>query len=118
MPMTNLSRHENGEKCTHFCEIVLANYNVANLRTNVNSFVTKGGGRLLTNIMNLCKERGISMAELERQCGLAQRTIYKWDKNIPSVDKVKRVADYLGVCVDDLIAGIEKEGEKDDSDED
>lgn len=60
---------------------------------------------MVKNICELCKEKKISLAELERQCGLAPRTVYRWDANIPSIEKVKKVADYFGVTVDDLIDG-------------
>lgn len=63
---------------------------------------------MVKNISAVCKRRGISLAELERQCGLKSRTIYRWDSNIPSVDKVRAVADYLGVTVDSLLAGEER----------
>lgn len=67
-----------------------------------------GGDILLENIKSLCREHGVSLMEVERSCGIAQRTIYRWDESIPSVDKVKRVADYFGVSVDELLQGGEK----------
>ncbi|MDO4493940.1 MAG: hypothetical protein Q4C53_08670, partial [Clostridia bacterium] len=39
---------------------------------------------------------------------------YKWDKNIPSSDKLKRVADYLGVTMEYLINdGVETKSNDD-----
>ena len=73
------------------------------MRTNVNTFVTERGGKLVKKISDLCRERGISLAELERQCKLKARTVYRWDSNIPSVEKVKAVAEFLGVTVDELL---------------
>lgn len=58
---------------------------------------------MVKKISELCKERGISLAELERQCRLTPRTIYRWDENIPSIDKAKKVADYFGCTVDELL---------------
>ena len=63
---------------------------------------------MLNNILEKCKEKGLTLAELERQAGLANRTIYKWDENVPSVDKVVAVAKALDVTVDEL---VKKEGE-------
>lgn len=63
---------------------------------------------MLKRIVALCQEQKISVLELERLAGLKQRTVYKWDENIPAVDKVKAVADVLGVTVDDL---VKEEGE-------
>ena len=80
------------------------------MRTNVNTFVTERGGKLVKKISDLCRERGISLAELERQCKLKARTVYRWDGNIPSVEKVKTVAEFLGVTVDELL----KKGEDSD----
>lgn len=62
---------------------------------------------MLTKILEKCKEKGMTLAELERQAGLANRTIYKWNENIPSVEKVLAVANVLGVTVDEL---VKKEG--------
>ena len=64
---------------------------------------------MLTKILEKCKERGITLAELERQAGLANRTIYKWNESVPSVDKVLAVANVLGVTVDELVREGEKE---------
>ena len=58
---------------------------------------------MLGNIKRLCDERGISISQLEREAGIAERTIYRWDENTPSVDKVKRVADYFGCAIDELL---------------
>lgn len=53
-------------------------------------------------IRKLCKQRQISVGELEEKAGIAQRTICRWDKSSPSIDKVIKVADYLGVTLDEL----------------
>lgn len=58
---------------------------------------------MLNQIKALAKERKLTIAEVERMAGLTPRTVHKWDKNIPSVDKVKKVADVLSVTVDQLM---------------
>ena len=58
---------------------------------------------MLKTIRNIAKQKGISLAKIERACELGERSLYRWDTNYPSVDKVKKVADYLGVTVDDLL---------------
>ena len=60
---------------------------------------------MLHKIKELCKEKGISLADLERQVGLSPKTIFSWGKSIPSVDKVYKVAKVLGVTVEELIEG-------------
>nr|DAM62594.1 MAG TPA: helix-turn-helix domain protein [Herelleviridae sp.]DAO85477.1 MAG TPA: helix-turn-helix domain protein [Caudoviricetes sp.] len=36
--------------------------------------------------------------------GFPRSSISKWNDNIPSVLKVKKVAEYFGVAIDDLIS--------------
>lgn len=56
------------------------------------------------NIVFLCKKRNLSIAKLEQETGLGNATIRNWKTSSPSVDKLKRVADFLEVTVDSLIA--------------
>lgn len=58
-------------------------------------------------IARLCKEKNITIAELERACGIANGTIGKWrdSTNDPRFSNVKAVADYFGVTVDALLNG-------------
>lgn len=58
---------------------------------------------MLGNIKKRCKERGISISELEKACGIGVNSIHKWDRHIPSVEKVKNVADFFGCTVDELL---------------
>lgn len=64
---------------------------------------------LAENIRSLCKEKGITFAELERTVGLGNGTIRRWDSKQPRLDKVRKVAEYFGVSVDDLLAKKESE---------
>lgn len=58
---------------------------------------------MVSQIQRLCKERKLPVIKLEEETGISRNSIARWDKNIPSVDKVKRVADRLGVTVDELL---------------
>lgn len=53
-------------------------------------------------IKQKCKEKGISLSKLERECELGPNTIYRWDSSPASVDKVLRVADALDVSMDEI----------------
>ena len=55
------------------------------------------------NIKRVCAELGISVTQLEKETGLVG--IRRWDQNIPSVDKVQKVAAFLGVSIDYLVTG-------------
>lgn len=59
---------------------------------------------LLDNIRRLAKKAGVSMAEVEAKAGLGKKTIWRWATISPSADKLKRVADYFGVTVDELLS--------------
>lgn len=56
------------------------------------------------NISELCRKKGISIAKLERDLGIGNGTIGRWGKSAPTIDNIKKVADYFEVKVDELIA--------------
>lgn len=58
---------------------------------------------IVEKIKYLCKEKKITVAELERNTGISNGQIRKWDKSTPGIDKVKLVADYFDVSVDYLL---------------
>lgn len=59
---------------------------------------------LLANITKLCKDKGISIAKLERETGISNGTIGRWDTSSPKVENLKTVADFFGVSMDSLLA--------------
>lgn len=58
---------------------------------------------LLGNIKAKCVEQNTSVAKLEDALGFGRGTIYKWDISSPSIANLKKVADFLGCTVDELI---------------
>ena len=58
---------------------------------------------LLDNIKRLCKEKKTSICAVERTLGIGNGTIGKWDVYSPRLDIVKKVADYFGMTVDELL---------------
>ncbi len=58
---------------------------------------------MVSNIKSLCGKNGVTIAELERTVGLGNGTIARWDENAPSVARVKLVADYFKVSIDELL---------------
>lgn len=60
---------------------------------------------MVSKIKALCKSRGLTMKALEDVAfpDTKGQVITRWDENRPSVDRVKRVADVLGVTVDELL---------------
>ncbi len=57
-------------------------------------------------VKKLCEERGEKIGDVEAALGLGKKTIYSWNNSSPSVDKVKRIADYFGVSINYML-GIE-----------
>lgn len=58
---------------------------------------------ILKRINRLCKERGISIAKLERETGISNGTIGRWGTSSPTVENARKVAEFFGVTVDSLI---------------
>ena len=61
------------------------------------------------NIVSLCKSKNISVSKLEQETGLGNATIRTWRTSSPSVDRLKKVADYLGVTIDSLLSEVPSE---------
>lgn len=55
---------------------------------------------IFDKIHALCKKKKISIHALEKTVKLGGGTIHTWRTSSPSVEKLKRVADYFGVSVD------------------
>lgn len=52
----------------------------------------------------LCKRQGINIARLEREVGIGNGTIARWGKSSPTVENIKKVADFFWVTVDELLS--------------
>lgn len=62
---------------------------------------------IYTNVFNLCQRKGISISKLEKEMGFGNSTIRGWANSSPTVEKLKAVADYFGVTVDELLSDDE-----------
>lgn len=58
---------------------------------------------LYNNVKKLCEEKNISISQLERDLGFPRSSVCKWNENEPGVTKVRKVADYLGVPMEQLL---------------
>lgn len=63
---------------------------------------------LYDNIKKLCEVKWISIHKLENDLGFSHAFIRKWNESDPGVRKVKKVADYLGVTIEQLLEPEEK----------
>lgn len=66
----------------------------------------------------LCKEKKITVAELERRSGISNGQIRKWDKTTPGSDKLLAIADYFDVSTDYLLGRTDKKKYYDLTDKD
>lgn len=58
---------------------------------------------LFDNVRALCNKRNIAISKLEDDLGFPRSYICKWNKNEPGIRKVQKVADYLGVTIEELL---------------
>ena len=56
-------------------------------------------------IREICKEKGIAVAKLERDCGFANAYIKQLNPETIQHSRLVKIADYLGVSVDYLLTG-------------
>ena len=66
---------------------------------------------LYDNVKQACREKGVSVSALEKAVGFSNGCISKWNESEPGIRKVQKVADYLGVAIEDL---LEEGGERDE----
>lgn len=60
---------------------------------------------LIEDIKILCKKHNTSIPRLEKELKFSRGSVYKWDENRPTVDKVQKVAEYLDTTIDSLMRG-------------
>jgi len=61
---------------------------------------------LVERIQHLCDKKGITLAYLQKELGFGNGSIYRWDQNSPSFDKIQKVAKYFNVTLDYLSYGF------------
>ena len=58
---------------------------------------------LYERIKELASAKGYSINKLEKELGFARSSISKFNKNKPSMDKIKQIADFLEITTDSII---------------
>lgn len=66
---------------------------------------------LYEQIKEVATAKGYSINRLEKELGFPRSSISKYNKNIPSMEKIQKIADFLHVSIAD-ITGEEKEGDE------
>lgn len=58
---------------------------------------------LYKTIRKLCEVNNTSIFALEKKLGFGNGTISRWDNSSPTVANLKKVADYFGVTIEELL---------------
>lgn len=61
--------------------------------------------QLVERVKMIASKQGFTLSQLEQHLGFGTRTIYKWDKSSPSIEKVLAVANFLNVPLSWLVTG-------------
>ena len=80
---------------------LILDYSLYIVNIKLEFYLQKGGKDvILQRVESLCKEKGISISRLEKDCGIWNATIKRWDESAPRIDTLKKVADYFGVSIE------------------
>lgn len=60
----------------------------------------------------IIEKKGENISKINKKLGLGGGGIGRWNKNEPSIDRVQRVAQYLGVTVSTLLGESDEIAEK------
>ena len=63
---------------------------------------------ILDRIKIIAKEQGLTISSIEEKLAFGKNSMYRWDTNSPSVDKVLLVANLLDTSIEYLITGNDK----------
>lgn len=66
---------------------------------------------LYDNVKRICEKKGISIGKVEKDLQLSNGSICKWNDNEPGIRKVQKVAEYLGVSIEELLREDDGKGE-------
>ena len=58
---------------------------------------------LVSRTKEIAQKRGLSLKALAAKAGLAEKSIYSWDRSTPKADNLQKVADVLHVSTDYLL---------------
>lgn len=87
---------------------ILVNWLVVNTKiVNFLQLFFDRGFNMVERIKELCKKNNTTMGTLEKEMGLGNGTIRRWDERMPGADRALALANRLGVTVEYLLTGKE-----------
>ena len=63
---------------------------------------------IYNNVCQVARQKGISINSIEKETDLGTGSLCKWNSVSPTVRNLKKVADYLGVSIEELLAEDER----------
>lgn len=65
-------------------------------------------------VAELRKEKGMTQADLAEKMGITDKAVSKWERDLsyPDIASIPRLAEFLGVSVDELLSLKRPDGEK------
>ena len=87
------------------CGNCILEYFLQNVNIFTECFLYMKGDDILIydKIKEICKSKGISVASVEKEAGLSNGTISKWNSSSPTIENLNAVAKVLNVTVDSLL---------------
>ena len=79
------------------------NRNYSNCKKFVRIAQKGGESVIYEKVAKLCADRGISIRALELELKMGNGTIKGWEKTNPRVDLLKKVCDFFGVTLDEMM---------------
>ena len=75
---------------------------ILEILANVNGFYIKGGGNLYQKYVNLRDKAKLTDYEVSKRSGVSTSTLTNWKygRYTPKADKIKKIADCLGVSIE------------------
>ena len=65
------------------------------------------GETVYSRVKLLCKEKGVTVAQMERDMGFPRGNAYKWQQTVPSVPALNKLSAYFGKPISYILKGID-----------
>lgn len=86
-----------------FIGVKIIEYNLLKVNIILDFFLRGGDILIYDRIKQLCESKGLTVAALERNAGLSNGTVGKWNNSSPTMKSLKAVSKCLGVSVSYLL---------------
>lgn len=68
---------------------------------------------IVERVKRLCHEKGVSVAQMQRDLGFKKGGVYKWNEYRPSIPAVQKMSAYFGKSMSYILDGIEEDVQTD-----